>query len=137
MIIRFFIYGLVGWLTEILWTGFGSLMSGDFTMRGWTYIWMFPIYGLLLFLERVHDHIRHLPVVVRGGIYALLILTTEFITGWLLQELIGECPWCYGDGPYTIYGIINLAYIPVWSLAGLAFEKLHDYLIAKEISSGQ
>lgn len=135
MIIRFFIYGFAGWMTEILWTGIGSLMKGDFTLRAWTYIWMFPIYGMLIFLERVHDNIRHWPVAARGGMYAILILATEFITGWILKEFIGQCPWSYGDGPYKIYGIINLAYIPAWFLAGLAFEKLHDYLIAKGITN--
>ena len=49
MKIRFLIYGIVGWCTEIMWTGIGSLFKGDLTLIGWSSIWMFPIYGMLSF----------------------------------------------------------------------------------------
>ncbi|MFD3158539.1 hypothetical protein ACFIJ5_17060 [Haloimpatiens sp. FM7330] len=127
--IRFIIYGLAGWCVEIFWTGLGSLLKGDITLHGWTYIWMFPIYGLLIFAEPIHDKIREWPAIFRGGVYALLILTTEFVTGTLLCSILGSCPWIYEDTPYTINGIIRLDYAPFWFIAGLLFEKLHDILI--------
>lgn len=130
---RFIIYGLVGWVAETLFTGLGSLLKGDLTMHAWTYIWMFPIYGLMILLEPVHDRIRNLPVVFRGGVYTVIIFGIEYLTGWILRELIGRCPWDYGTGPYIIDGLINLSFIPVWFIGGLAFEKLHDFLIRKKI----
>lgn len=134
---RFIIYGLAGWILETLFTGADSLLKGDLTMYAFTYLWMFPIYGLSILLEPVHEHIRHLPVVVRGGVYTLLLFAGEYSTGKMLQLLIGKCPWDYGTGPYIFDGIIKLSFIPVWFLAGLGFELLHDYLIDKGIGEGK
>lgn len=125
---RFLIYGLTGWIAETIFTGLGSLMKGDLTMGSRTYIWMFPIYGLMVLLEPVHDRIRALPVVFRGGVYTLIIFAIEYTTGWILRGLIGKCPWNY-TGPYAIDGLITLSFIPVWFIGGLLFEKLHDFLV--------
>ncbi len=51
MMKRFLVYGLVGLCAEIFWTGIGSLLQGDIRLSGFTYIWMFPIYGLTVFLN--------------------------------------------------------------------------------------
>lgn len=133
MRIRFIIYGLVGWVAETLFTGLGSLLSGDLTMRAWTYIWMFPIYGLMILLEPLHDHIRKLPVVLRGGVYTIIIFGIEYSTGLIIRGLIGQCPWDYGTGPYSVDGLITLRFIPVWFVGGLLFEKLHDLLTTRKI----
>lgn len=102
-------------------------------MRAWTYIWMFPIYGLMILLEPIHDLIRKWPVVLRGGVYTIIIFSIEYSTGWIIRELIGECPWDYGAGLYSIHGIITLRFIPVWFVGGLIFEKLHDLLTTRKI----
>ena len=130
---RFVIYGLAGWIAETICTGLGSLFKGDMTMHTWTYIWMFPIYGLMILLEPVHDNIRNAPVVARGGVYTIIIFGIEYTTGWILREIIGKCPWDYSAWPYSIDGIITLSFIPVWFFGGLIFEKLHDYLIRRKI----
>jgi len=46
MLMRFIIYGFVGWCIEVFWTGLGSLLRGDRRLKGWSYLWMFPIYHL-------------------------------------------------------------------------------------------
>lgn len=128
MIKRFVIYGLSGFCIEVLWSGFFSLLRGDVTLTCHTYIWMFLIYGMAIFLEPIHDRIRHLPFILRGGIYMVLIFAAEFSTGLLLRIIIGVCPWDYTHTPLSILGIIALSYAPVWFTVGLLFEKLHDYL---------
>lgn len=120
-------------MAETLFTGFHSLLKGDLTMRASTYLWMFPIYGLMILLEPVHDRIRKWPVVLRGGVYTIIIFAMELSTGWIIRELIGKCPWDYGIGPYSIDGLITLRFIPVWFVGGLLFEKLHDFLISRKI----
>lgn len=134
MVKRFIIYGLLGFCLEVLWTGFNSLLKGDIKLTGWTYIWMFPVYGLAVFLEVVHDRIRYLPIIVRGGIYTVLIFGAEYGSGLLFRSILGVCPWNYGDGPLSIDGLITLKYIPVWFIVGLLFEKMHDTLISIEHS---
>lgn len=126
---RFVIYGFVGWCVEIFWTGLGSLLSGDLKLRGWTYIWMFPIYGLAVLLEPVHNRIRNQPAVFRGGVYTLLIFVIEYTTGWLLKIITGTCPWDYSGTPFSVNGFIRLDYAPAWFAASLLFEKLHDMLM--------
>ncbi|URZ03983.1 hypothetical protein [Clostridium felsineum] len=69
-ILRFILYGIAGWCVEIVWTGFGSMLNGDVTLRAWTNMWMFLIYGLAIFLEPIHNNIRHLPIIIRGAIYS-------------------------------------------------------------------
>jgi uncharacterized membrane protein len=128
--LRFLIYGLVGWCTEIFWTGLGSLFKGDVKLMGWTYIWMFPIYGLAILLEPVHNRIRRWPAVLRGGVYVLLIFTIEFTTGYLLKTFTRTCPWDYSGTPYSVLGFIRLDYAFPWFIAGLLFERLHDALIS-------
>lgn len=129
MLKRYIIYGLIGWCAEVFWTGFGSLLKGDPRMEGWTYIWMFFIYGLAVFLEPVHNKIRNHSAIVRGGIYMLLIFSIEYFTGWFLETTITVCPWDYTGNPFSIHGYIRLDYAPVWFIAGLLFEKIHDNLI--------
>ncbi len=105
---RFVIYGLLGLFAEVLWTGFGSMLKGDVLLRGTTCIWMFPIYGLAIFLEPVHYRIKHLPLIVRGGIYMVLIFAVELVSGLLLRLVLGACPWNYVNKTLSIFGIITL-----------------------------
>jgi len=128
---KYLLYGLLGICLEIFWTGFESLLHSDYTMEGTTYIWMFFIYGLAVFLEPVHDKIREYNTIVRGLIYMFLIYSGEFITGFALQKLIGKCPWYYADNG-SIYGIITLYFIPVWFSLGLIFERVHDFFNAQD-----
>ena len=131
---RFIIYGFLGLLAEILWNGFGAMIKGDVLLRGTTCIWMFPIYGFAVFLEPVHYRIKHLPLIVRGGIYMVLIFAVELISGLLLRSVLGECPWNYANKKISICGIITLGYAPVWMAYGIMFEKIHDVIVRIENS---
>ena len=129
---RFIIYGLLGLCAEVLWNGFNAMLAGDVLLRGTTCIWMFPIYGLAVFLEPVHYRIKHLPLVVRGGIYMVIIFAVELISGLLLRWVLGTCPWNYTSKSMSILGIITLEYAPVWMVLGIAFEKIHDFILKIE-----
>ncbi|MFA5881397.1 MAG: hypothetical protein WC834_04300 [Eubacteriales bacterium] len=129
---RFLIYGLLGWTMEIFWTGLGSLLRGDFRLQGFSYLWMFPIYGLAVFLEPVHDHIRNLTWVIRGSIWTTVIFGIELITGLAIELTVGKVPWDYtGSSYYSIAGLIRLDYAPVWFVVGLLFEKVDDFMRTK------
>ncbi|MGR6836827.1 putative ABC transporter permease [Syntrophomonas erecta] len=126
---RFIIYGMAGWITEVVFTGMGSLVMGAVNLAAYTYLWMFPIYGMGVLLEPIHDHIRSISWIVRGFIWVGVIFTIEYLAGWILQVTIGTCPWDYsGRTIYSVDGFIRLDFIPVWFAAGLIFEQLHDFL---------
>ena len=127
MIYRMMIYGALGWIMEVLWTGTGSLINGDPRLAGGTYLWMFPIYGLAVFLEPIHDYIKNNHWVLRGFIYTVLIFILYYITGWLLREIIAVCPWNY-NVPLAINGLVRLDYAPAWFVLGLVFERIHIFL---------
>lgn len=127
MIKRFLFYGALGWLMEVSWTGIGSVFKGDIRLYSQTSIWMFPIYALAIFLEPLHYKLFRCPVMLRGGIYTVLIFATEYLTGTLLRLLLGVCPWKYTD-IMNINGIITLKYIPLWFLLGIFYEIIHERL---------
>ena len=80
MITRFFLYGIAGWIIEILWTAAGSLKRGDKRMIGYTSLWMMPIYGSAVLFEPLYSIIYALPVFVRGLIYMTCIFAAEFLS---------------------------------------------------------
>jgi len=51
---RFLIYGIIGLVLEVIYTGLASLLKGDLSMQGFTFLVMMPIYGLAVFLEPLH-----------------------------------------------------------------------------------
>ena len=131
MWIRFVIYGLGGWCGEVVYTALtGSLAQGDWRLVGRTYLWMFPIYGLIAPLyEPVHNLIREVPLLARAAVWAVGFTFVELVAGWLIARLIGRCPWDYSDRRWAINAYIRWDYFPVWALVGLALEPVHDFLV--------
>ncbi|WP_338031809.1 putative ABC transporter permease [Desulfosporosinus fructosivorans] len=124
---RFLIYGILGLILEVIYTGLASLLKGDFRMQGFTFLVMMPIYGLSIFLEPLHNYLRPFPWWTRGLVYLATIWMIEYSSGVILAEALGDCPWQYCDR-LSISGYITLRMAPEWFLAGLGFEVLHDFL---------
>lgn len=115
--------GIMGWCMEILFTSLQSFRRREKKGMGNTSVFMFPIYGLAVFLKPVCHLVSGLHVILRGTIYAICIFTAEYGTGRFLQKR-DMCPWDYGSSPWNIRSIIRLDYAPVWFLTGLIFERL-------------
>ena len=119
----------MGWGLEVFWTGLESGLAGDPRLRSTTYLWMFPIYGMAVFLEPLHDKIRHWHWAVRGMIWLMAIWTIEYASGFLIRLLTGYSPWNYsGKTAWQINGLIRLDMAPLWFFAGFLFERMHDIL---------
>lgn len=134
MLIRFVIYGLLGWCMEVVWTASREKLTGKqagWALRGTTYLWMFLIYGLIAPLfEPAHNAIRPWPWPIRGVLYVTGIFAIEYATGWLLRRFTGACPWDYtGYTRWHVNGLIRLDYAPAWFLMALVVERLHDFLV--------
>lgn len=126
---RSLLYGLIGLLIEVFWTGAYSMITGDVSLTATTYLWMMPIYGFFgLVSERVHERIRAHSVLVRGLVWTGFIFVVEYLCGYFLRILVGVCPWDYSSVPSAVDGLIRLDYAPAWFFLGLLFEHLHDYL---------
>lgn len=133
MLIRFCIYGLLGWCAEVVWSALTEKAWGrqnDWRLVGHTYLWMFPIYGLLAPLgEPLHNVLRPVHWLFRGLVYVIGVWAVEFAAGQLLRRITGKCPWDYSQFRWNIQGIISLEYAPIWFIFGLAFERVHDVLM--------
>lgn len=124
---KFIIYGLLGWNIEVLWTGWCTLVSGDLNMIGRTSLWMFLIYGGGgLLMEKVLLRIKYRSIFERGFIWMILIFAVEFVSGMILR-FFGITAWNY-DGMFSVAGVIRLDYGPLWFFVGLLFEKVHGYI---------
>jgi len=124
---RFLIYGIIGLVLEVVYTGLASLLKGDYRMQGFTFLVMLPIYGLAVFLEPLHNHLRPLPWWIRGLMYLGTIWMIEYSCGFILAGVLGDCPWHYCD-KLNVNAYITFRMAPQWFLAGLGFEVLHDFL---------
>lgn len=117
---------------EVAYTGILSGLAGNWRLTSTTYLWMFPIYGLAVLLEPLHDALRQWTWFWRGLVWVLAIWTIEASTGFLIQVLTGAIPWDYsGDSQWQVSGLIRLDMAPLWFGAGLLFEQIHDYLDEK------
>jgi uncharacterized membrane protein len=132
-------YGLLGWSTEVVFTALDALShrrTRDARLRGHSYLWMAPIYGLCAVLyEPAHDALRVRPAAHRALAYALGILAVEYASGRLIRRATGAIPWDYtGRSPLAIRGAVRLDYAPLWAAAGIALERVDDALRSARIS---
>ena len=128
---RFVMYGLLGWCAEVVFTAVvGFVRRRDRRLTGQTSLWMFPIYGLIQPLyEPLHDALRErVPPAGRGLSYGLGFLAVEYVSGRVLRAVVGEAPWDYSHARHHLHGLIRLDYLPLWTGAGLALERVHDRL---------
>ncbi|WP_141588073.1 MULTISPECIES: hypothetical protein [unclassified Myxococcus] len=130
MLSRFLVYGCVGWVLEVMFTGTGAALKKDRNATARTYLWMHPIYGgTALALEEVSARLKPLPRPLRALVYTGLIFGAEYGTGWLLKRLLGRCPWDYAPHRWSVHGLIRLDYAPAWYLTALLFEPVRDTLL--------
>jgi len=120
---NFFLCGIIGWCTEIIFTSFKSIRDRDLRLLGVTSLWMFPIYGLASLLTIPYKFIKKYSFIVRGCVYTIFIFLGEFFSGRLLSK-IHACPWNYENSPLNIKKVIRLDYAPLWFLFGLFLEKI-------------
>ncbi len=135
MWIRFFIYGVLGWSAEIVWTALTRKVSGrapGWRLIGETSLWSFPLYGLIALLyEPLHDTLRGQIFLVRALVYLLGFWGIEYAGGWVVWKITGDKPWDYARSPGgNLQGLIRWNFVFVWPLVGLALEPLHDALVA-------
>jgi len=114
---------------EVIFTALQDLWrTRRFRLHGYSFIWMFPIYGLLAILfPFVSRGVAGLPWPVRGLSYMLGIYLIEYVSGSLLTMLTGSHIWQY-KGRWTLQGQVNLLYAPVWFAIGLLVEPYYPWV---------
>ena len=124
MIKRFLLCGFTGWCIECFWTGLHALfLSTDRTLRCGSSVWMFPIYGLGMFIAPISRKLKGKSLLERGSIYTFLIFLVEYISGSILR-IFHVCPWNYSNAKFQLHGLIRLDFAPLWFVVGLLYEKI-------------
>lgn len=129
LIFLFIIFGCLGTTVEVYFTAIkkfildlNNLNKLDFSFQGKSYIWMFFIYGMSSILfPLIYDVINDYPIILRLLIYAVVIFLVEFLTGSILDKILGKCPWHYTTD-FSILGYIRLDYIFYWMGFGYLLE---------------
>jgi len=130
-LLRFYLWGSLGLSTEIFFTGavdlyhaYASHTPPDWGLKGHSYIWMFLIYGSgSLLFPLAYRYIQLIKIaVLRLLVMAIAIFIIEFVTGYILDQLTGHCPWEY-TSRWNVMGYIRLDYLPAWMVFAYVIEQ--------------
>ena len=118
----FIVCGITGWCLELIFTGILSAVRKDFSLKGTSSLWMFPIYGMASIIKPISFELKkhHVKRTQRGltGIFGV-----ELASGSVLKYF-KICPWDYSSSQIQYKGLIRADYAPLWFLTGLLFEKI-------------
>lgn len=94
------------------------------TLYGQASLWMFFVYASVgaFGIEPAYNKIKKWPIVLRGLVYACIILVMECAEGWLLKLIVGYDIWYYADGGFTVLKYTTLKLAPIWFAVGLFAE---------------
>lgn len=135
LFLRILKFATLGVATEIVFTAgcdvVNSLKEGqkvNLKLKGFSYIWMFPIYGLIPILgDYLLPFIQSYFFLLRWFIIGLIILLIEYLSGWIIQKLTGRCPWHYETGLH-VHHLIRIDFLPFWMVfAGIIEWLFYNY----------
>jgi uncharacterized membrane protein len=105
--------------------------AGDLRLKGYSYLWMHPIWGATLLLaEYLMGLLQRmwLSRLTRAFIAMAASFAIEYATGALLVAAVGRCPWDYTGSPWSVHGLIRLDYAPLWFLCGWTCEPVTQFV---------
>lgn len=144
MSLRALLYGLLGMSGEVVFTAITASLIGwnrrpgnppapNWRLEGYSYLWMLPVYAVSgLLYERMMLALRaaNVPLLARGVFYMLAFFAVEVVVGWLIERLIGVCPWDYREvSRWAWRGYIRADFAPVWYGLGILLEGPVVYLM--------
>ena len=110
-ILIFFIYALLGWMTEVI---FAALRSHTLVNRGFLNGPVCPVYGfgMVAMLVLLGPHAQNILAVFLAGVIVPSLV--ELIAGALMYGLFHARWWDYSDKPFNLYGQICPLYTIYW-----------------------
>ncbi|MDD2979642.1 MAG: hypothetical protein PHN80_06670 [Hespellia sp.] len=110
----FFVYGFLGWCTEV---GYAAVKSGRFVNRGFLNGPICPIYGVgvsvvIAFLTPYRSNILVLYV-----LSVVLVTVLEGVTGFAMDKIFHNKWWDYSNQPLNIGGYVCLVFSIAWGVA--------------------
>ncbi len=117
-ILYFFIFAFAGWLMETI---YSFIILGHFTMRGFLYGPICPIYGygaliLIIFLAKYKNNF------IKLFAYASVVCSAfEYYTSYILEVLFHSYWWNYKNDFLNLNGRISFFYTIAWGVIAIVF----------------
>ena len=129
---RAIVYGAMGWTVDRAFTTLTRSARGGALAVPSPDLALLPIYALALPLfEPTHNAVRRASPIARAVIYGVGFIAAEYWAGRSLASATGRAPWNYTGARWSVHGHTRLDYMPLWAIAGLALERLHDRLTGR------
>jgi uncharacterized membrane protein len=102
----------------------------ELLFRGYSHISMLVAGGICFVLIGLLNEIfpYKVSIISQMFISSLIITLVEFISGYIVNILLGLNVWDYSDLPYNFLGQICLLFSNIWFLLSLPAILLDDYL---------
>ncbi|MDO5590177.1 MAG: hypothetical protein Q4F98_03855 [Lachnospiraceae bacterium] len=128
IILCFFIYGFLGWCTEVAYAAF---KEHKFVNRGFLNSAICPIYGFgVVIVVQLLDPYAH-QIVLLYLLSVVLTTVLEWLTGFALDKLFHHKWWDYSDVPFNLNGYVCVPFSAIWGLACVFVVKIVHPLILK------
>lgn len=113
-ILYFFVYGFLGWCTEVI---FAAFKQHRFVNRGFLNGPICPIYGVgvTLVIACLEAFQSNLLLLYISSV--ILVTVLEGITGWAMDKLFHNKWWDYSKLPFNIGGYVCLLFSLIWGVA--------------------
>lgn len=130
-ILYFFVYGVLGWCTEV---AYAAVKEGKFVNRGFLNGPICPVYGIGVGV------VVQFLMPLRGQFIILYIASTilvtiiEGLTGFILDKLFHHRWWDYSNVPLNIGGYVCLLFSLIWGVACVFIVQIVHPVIHKGLS---
>ena len=113
-ILYFFVYGFLGWCTEVI---FAAFKQHRFVNRGFLNGPICPIYGVgvTLVIACLEAFQSNLLLLYISSV--ILVIVLEGVTGWAMDKLFHNKWWDYSKLPFNIGGYVCLLFSLIWGVA--------------------
>lgn len=113
-ILYFFVYGFLGWCTEVI---FAAFKQHRFVNRGFLNGPICPIYGVgvTLVIACLEAFQSNLLLLYISSV--ILVTVLEGVTGWAMDKLFHNKWWDYSKLPFNIGGYVCLFFSLIWGVA--------------------
>lgn len=113
-ILYFFVYGFLGWCTEVI---FAAFKQHRFVNRGFLNGPICPIYGVgvTLVIACLEAFQSNLLLLYISSV--ILVTVLEGVTGWAMDNLFHNKWWDYSKLPFNIGGYVCLLFSLIWGVA--------------------
>lgn len=122
-------YSIFKYLFLFLFGGF-TYFYIEIIYRGFSHFSMIICGGLAFVLCGSLNQLTHfrISVITQMILSAIIITGLEFITGFIVNIILGLNVWDYSDMPYNLYGQICLAFSSIWLILSLLCIFLDDFI---------